>query len=99
VKLAYRWHRRLGWVLAPLLALSALSGAWLLWLQPLPTPPGNPPAPAAWARALDLGLAELARRHPGGEAELVDLPRQRGAPIRVHLRLPGQEGGWVELDA
>ena len=102
MKLAYRWHRQLGWVLAPLLAVSALSGAVLLWLQPLPAPSDVQPAPAAWAHALDAGVTELQRRHPTAEVDLVDLPRQPGAPIRVHLRFasPAEgEGGWVELEA
>lgn len=101
MKFAYRWHRQLGWVLAPLLAVSALSGAVLLWLQPLPAPLDAQPAPAVWAHALDSGVAELQRRHPAAEVDLVDLPRQPGAPIRVHLRFasPAEEGGWVELEA
>jgi uncharacterized iron-regulated membrane protein len=100
VKVAYRWHRRLGCVLSPLLALSACSGACLLWLQPLPTLPENPPSTQAWARALDQGLAELARRYPRAEADLVDLPRRPGDPIRVHLRLPDPaEAGWANVDA
>lgn len=96
MKHSYRWHRRLGWILAPLFALSALSGALLLWLQPLPTPPGTLPPPARWAHALDRGLAELARTQPGAQADLVDLPRRAGQPIRVHLAAPGL---WAELDA
>ena len=88
MKFAYRWHGRLGLVLAPLLAVSALSGACLLWLQPLPMPAQmqTPGSITGWAQALDRGLAELARQQPGTDADLVDLPRQAGDPIRVHLR-------------
>lgn len=97
MKFSYRWHRRLGWFIAPILALSALSGALLLWLQPLPTPAGSLPPPAQWAQALDLGVATLAREHVAGtRVDLVDLPRQAGHPIRVHL---AGTGLWAEIDA
>ena len=73
MKFSYQWHRRLGWFFAPLLALSALSGALLLWLQPLPTPAGSLPPPAQWAQALDLGVVALERGHlVGTRVDLVD---------------------------
>jgi len=99
VKFAYQWHRRLGWVLAPLLAVTALSGVALLWLQPLPTVQASPPPVQAWAQALDQGLADLARRHPTAQVDFVNLPREADAPLRAHLlATPAGEGGWVEID-
>ena len=41
MKLAYQWHGRLGWVLAPLLAIQALGGAVLLWMQLDENPPSR----------------------------------------------------------
>lgn len=99
MKFAYQWHRRVGWVLAPLLALSASSGAVLLWLQPLPVDPAGTPPVHAWAQALDLGVAELARQHPGAQVESVTLPREADAPIRVHLRSAAGDSGWADIDA
>ena len=100
MKFAYQWHRRLGWVLAPLLAVTALSGAGLLWLQPLPTAQASPPAVQAWSQALDLGLADLARRHPTAQVDFVNLPREPDAPFRVHLLAsPAGESGWADIDA
>jgi hypothetical protein len=100
MKLAYQWHGRLGWVLAPLLAIQALSGAVLLWLQPLPAPQPSPPAVLAWAQAVDQGLAELARRYPTAQVEYVNLPREADAPVRVRLLASGpNESGWAEIDA
>jgi len=97
MKFSYQWHRRLGWFFAPLLALSALSGALLLWLQPLPTPADSLPPPAQWAQALDLGVVALERGHlVGTRVDLVELPRQAGQPIRVHFAGGGQ---WAEIDA
>lgn len=95
MKFFYVWHRRLGWVLAPLLALSALSGAVLLWFQPLPAPVDTVPPTAQWANALDMGVAELERARAGARVDMVDFPRQAGHPIRV--RLAGAQ--WVEIDA
>lgn len=100
MKFSYQWHRRLGWVLAPLLAVTALSGAALLWLQPLPVPQASPPAVPKWSQALDQGLADLAGRHPTAQVDFVDLPREPHAPIRVRLLAPSPgESGWVEVDA
>jgi len=100
VKFAYQWHRRLGWVLAPLLAVTALSGVALLWLQPLPTPQTSPPPVQAWAQAIDQGLADLARRHPTAQVDFVNLPREPDAPVRVHLLAsPAAGSGWIEIDA
>lgn len=96
----YAWHRRLGWVLAPFLVLSAASGLVLLWLQPLPAARAPAPDPAAWAQALDQGLATLRQRHPAAQADLIDLPRDADAPLRVHLRAPeAADTGWALLDA
>lgn len=83
-------------MLAPLLAFSALSGAVLLWTQPPPAAAHGPADVATWAAALDPGLAELQRRHPGAEADIVDLPRTAGEPIRVHLRAAAP--GWTAID-
>jgi uncharacterized iron-regulated membrane protein len=100
MKLAYQWHGRLGWLLAPLLAIQALGGAVLLWMQPLPTPQESPPAIQAWAQAVDQGLAELARRYPAAKIEYVNLPRDANAPVGVRLLAsPANESGWAEIDA
>ena len=100
MKLAYQWHSRLGLALAPLLAISALTGAVQLWLQPLPATQESPPAVQAWGQAVDQGLAELARRYPTAQIEYVNLPRESDAPVRVHLLGSGSvETGWAEIDA
>jgi uncharacterized iron-regulated membrane protein len=100
MKLTYQWHGRLGWVLAPLLAIQALSGAFLLWLQPLPAPQASPPAVQAWAQAVDQGLAELARRYPTAKVEYVNLPREADAPVSVRLLASASnESGWADIDA
>lgn len=100
MKFSYQWHGRLGWVLAPLLALSALTGAIQVWLQPLPVAHESPPAVQAWAHAVDQGLAELARRHPTHQVEYVNLPQEADAPLRVHLLgAAPAETGWVDIDA
>jgi uncharacterized iron-regulated membrane protein len=99
MKAAYKWHRRVGWLLAPFLALSACSGMVLLWSQPLPAAPNSPAELQAWLPALDAGLSELHRRHPAAEADVVDLPRGPDDLIRVHLRSPRpEETGWVAID-
>jgi len=96
----YRWHGRFGWLLAPLLALQALGGAILLWMQPLPAREESPPAVHAWAQAVDQGLAELARRYPAAKVEYVNLPRDAAAPVGVRLLAsPSNESGWAEIDA
>ncbi|NPC57687.1 PepSY-associated TM helix domain-containing protein [Caenimonas soli] len=100
MKLAYQWHGRFGWVLAPLLAIQALGGAVLLWLQPLPAPQESPPAVQAWAQAVDQGVAELARRYPTAKIEYVNLPHKADAPVSVRLLASGSnESGWADIDA
>src|SRR6185295_15594653 len=100
MKLAYKWHGRLGWVLAPLLAIQALGGAVLLWMQPLPALHESPPATRAWAQAVDQGLAELARRYPTAKIEYVNLPGKTDAPVSVRLLASGSnESGWADIDA
>ena len=100
MKLAYQWHGRLGWVLAPLLAIQALGGAVLLWMQPLPAPQESPPAVQAWAQAVDQGVAELARRYPTAKIEYVNLPRKADAPVSARLLASGSnESGWADIDA
>ena len=100
MKLAYKWHGRLGWLFAPLLAIQALSGAVLLWMQPLPALHESPPAAQAWAQAVDLGLAELARRYPTAKIEYVNLPGKTDAPVSVRLLASGSnESGWADIDA
>ncbi|MEO8060849.1 MAG: PepSY-associated TM helix domain-containing protein [Burkholderiales bacterium] len=100
MKLAYKWHGRLGWVLAPLLAIQALGGAVLLWMQPLPALQERPPAAQAWAQAVDQGMAELARRYPTAKIEYVNLPGKTDAPVSVRLLASGSnESGWADIDA
>lgn len=99
MKLAYAWHRRLGWLLAPFVAFSACSGMALLWLQPLSAPPNNPAEVQAWLPALDIGLNELRRLHPAAEIGIVDLPRGPDDMIRAHLHFPvTAEAASVEID-
>lgn len=99
MRLAYRWHRRLGWLLAPFVAISACSGIVLLWLQPPGAHRADPAALQAWVPALDAGLAELRRRHPSAEVDVVELPRGPDGPIRVHLRAAqSQATGWATVD-
>lgn len=99
MRFAYQWHGRLGWVVAPLLALQALGGAALLWLQPLPAPQEDPPALQAVAQAVDLGVAELARRYPAAKIEYLNLPQGRDAPVSVRLLAsPSNESGWADID-
>lgn len=100
MRLAYLWHGRLGWVLAPLLAIQALGGAVLLWLQPLPAAQESPPAVQVWAQAVDQGLAELARRYPAAKIEYVNLPQAADAPVSVRLLASASnESGWADVDA
>lgn len=100
MKLAYKWHGRFGWVLAPLLALQALGGLVLLWMQPLPALHESPPAVQAWAQAVDQGLAELARRYPTAKIEYVNLPGKTDAPVSVRLLASeANESGWADIDA
>ena len=100
MRFAYQWHGRLGWLLAPLLAMQALGGAVLLWMQPLPARHGDsPPAVQAWAQAMDRGLAELARRHPAAKVEYVNLPSHADAPVSVRLLASASnESGWADID-
>lgn len=98
MKFSYQWHGRLGWMLAPLLALQALGGAVLLWMQPLPAPQESPPAVQAWSQAVDQGLAELAQRYPAAKIEYVNLPGQADAPVSVRLLAsPSNESGWADI--
>lgn len=100
MRIAYQWHGRLGWWLAPLLAIQALGGAILLWMQPLPAPQHSPPAIQAWASAMDQGLAELARRYPSAKIEYVNLPSHAQAPVSVRLLASASnESGWADIDA
>jgi uncharacterized iron-regulated membrane protein len=102
MKFAYLWHGRLGLVLAPVFAISALSGACLLWLQPLPAAEHTvaPATVAVWSQALDQGLGELARRHPDLRATVVALPAQPGEALQVQLRGAGPAAtGWAAIDA
>ncbi len=100
MRLAYKWHGRLGWLLAPLLALQALGGAVLLWLQPLPPARESRPAVQAWAHAVDQGVAELARRYPAAKIEYVNLPQDADGPVSVRLLASeSNESGWADIDA
>lgn len=99
MKIAYKWHGRLGWMLAPLLAMQALGGAVLLWMQPLPGPQESPAPVQAWAQAIDQGLAELTQRYPTAKFEYVNLPAKVGAPVSVRLLASdSNESGWVDID-
>ena len=100
MKVAYKWHGRLGWVFAPLLALQALGGAVLLWMQPLPALHESPPAAEAWAQRRTLCVAQLARRYPTARIEYVNLPGKTDAPVSVRLLASGSnESGWADIDA
>lgn len=102
MRFAYPWHGRLGLVLAPVFALSALSGACLLWMQPLPATDQavSPATVAGWSQALDRGLVELARHHPGLTPAVVVLPQQPGQALQVQLRsAEGSPTGWAAIDA
>jgi uncharacterized iron-regulated membrane protein len=99
MKFSYQWHGRLGWVIAPLLAVQALGGAMLLWMQPLPTSHDSPPAIHEWAHAVDAGVAELASRYPAAKIEYVNLPRDAHGPVSVRLLAsPSNESGWADID-
>lgn len=99
MKFSYKWHRRLGLILAPLLAIQALGGAALLWMQPLPAQQESPPAVQAWATAVDKGLAELAHQYPTAKIEYVNLPPDAQAPVSVRLLASSSnESGWVDID-
>ncbi|BAL24862.1 PepSY domain-containing protein [Azoarcus sp. KH32C] len=99
MKFSYQWHGRLGWILAPLLAIQALGGAVLLWMQPLPAQQESPPAVQAWASAVDQGLAALARQYPAAKIEYVNLPPDAQAPVSVRLLASSSnESGWADID-
>ena len=86
-------------MIAPLLAMQALGGAVLLWMQPLPIAQESSPAVQEWARAVDQGVAELARRYPAAKIEYVNLPREANAPVGVRLfASPSNESGWADID-
>lgn len=99
MKFSYKWHGRIGQILAPLLAIQALGGAILLWMQPLPAPQESPVAVQAWASALDKGVAALARQYPQAKIEYVNLPSDIQAPVSVRLLAsPSNESGWADID-
>lgn len=99
MKFSYKWHGRIGQFLAPLLAIQALGGAILLWMQPLPAPKESPVAVQAWASALDKGVAALARQYPQAKIEYVNLPSDAQAPVSVRLLAsPSNESGWADID-
>jgi uncharacterized iron-regulated membrane protein len=95
----YTLHRWLGWILAPLLALSACSGLLLVWLQPVPNVDQRPPSAAQIAHAIDRGLFDLTKEHGDLKLSYADLPRG-GESIRVRLvsSHPNEQGGWANLD-
>lgn len=99
MKFSYKWHGRIGQFLAPLLAIQALGGAILLWMQPLPAPQESPIAVQAWASAVDQGVAALARQYPAAKIEYVNLPNDAQAPVSVRLLAsPSNESGWADID-
>lgn len=100
MKFCYKWHGRLGLILAPLLAIQALGGAVLLWMQPLPPARQESPiAVQAWASAVDQGVAALARQYPVAKIEYVNLPADAQAPVSVRLLAsPSNESGWADID-
>ncbi len=99
MKFSYKWHGRIGQFLAPLLAIQALGGAILLWMQPLPAPQESPVAVQAWASAVDQGVAALARQYPAAKIEYVNLPNDAQAPVSVRLLAsPSNESGWADID-
>lgn len=99
MKFSYKWHGRIGRILAPLLAIQALGGAILLWMQPLPAPQESPIAVQAWASAVDQGVAALARQYPAAKIEYVNLPGKADAPVSVRLLAsPSNESGWADID-
>jgi uncharacterized iron-regulated membrane protein len=99
MKFSYQWHRRLGRILAPLLAIQALGGAVLLWMQPLPARQESPTAVQAWASAVDQGVAALARQYPTAKIEYVNLPPDAQAPVSVRLLASSSnESGWADID-
>jgi uncharacterized iron-regulated membrane protein len=99
MKFSYKWHGRIGQFLAPLLAIQALGGAILLWMQPLPTPHESQAAVQAWASAVDQGVAALARQYPAAKIEYVNLPADAQGPVSVRLLAsPSNESGWADID-
>lgn len=99
MKFSYKWHGRIGQFLAPLLAIQALGGAILLWMQPLPAHEKSPPAVQTWATAVDQGVAALARQYPNAKIEYVNLPNDAQAPVSVRLLAsPSNVSGWADID-
>lgn len=99
MKFSYDWHRRLGLYLAPLLAIQALCGAVLLWMQPLPKLQQDQPAVQALASAVDQGVAALARQYPDAKIEYVNLPVDAQAPVSVRLLASSSNAnGWADID-
>jgi uncharacterized iron-regulated membrane protein len=104
-----RHHRDLGIVLAPLLAVSLVTGA-LLTLRPLAIGlmlPFSSPAelrsatsvPPVEASGLSAGFewnaafAEAAARFPDATVRVVGIPRQPNQPVFIRMRQPGE---WVD---
>jgi len=100
MKAWFSMHRWLGWLLAPVLAVSAATGAFLVWQQPLPSLPQDAPPVAALASAIDRGLMELQASHPDLKPGYIDLPREAGQAVRVRMLAPDGRAGesWAELD-
>lgn len=99
MKFSYKWHGRIGQFLAPLLAIQALGGAILLWMQPLPAPQESPVAVQAWASAVDKGVDALSRQYPKAKIAYVNLPNDAQAPVSVRLLAsPSNASGWADID-
>lgn len=99
MKFSYKWHGRIGQFLAPLLAIQALGGAILLWMQPLPARQDSPIAVQAWASAVDKGVDALARQYPKAKIAYVNLPLNAQAPVSVRLLAsPSNASGWADID-
>jgi uncharacterized iron-regulated membrane protein len=94
-------HRWIGWLLTPVLAISAVTGAVLQWMQPWPQAPAAAPPVAQIAAAIDVGLPAIAAQHPELRMAYIDLPRSAAETIEVHLLPRGPRGveSWASLDA
>lgn len=106
---ALRWHHRdLGIVSAPLLVLTALTGAMLIFrpvagvvlapFGPSSAIASDLPAPTFVSAPLnpDVDLARIVRSaraaFPGAQLRILALPRKSGAPITVRMK---QDGEWL----